>query len=180
MPGEGTLEDIPIATDGIRLTLRSALRNLPETDLSAHELGVAEQLLRGKRTIRELVLLTYDVRPEDEGYRTCYMRVRRALNTMEGKGMVSSALFGKAKPYRLTRHAMEMLLAVCEGDDKYVQIVRRVDYVAYAATMAVSIATLFASTRSAHPSLVLGLAGSSLLLAGISLCRLLETLRRVL
>jgi hypothetical protein len=174
------LEDLPITTDGIRLTLQSALRTLPETELSTHELGVAEQLLGGKRTIRELVLLTYGLRPEDEGYRTCYMRVRRALITLEGKGMVSSGLFGKAKPYRLTRHAMEKLLAVCEGDDKYASIVQRVDYMAYAVTLAMSLATLIASIRSNNPSLVLGLAGSSLLLAGISLCRLLETLRRVL
>ncbi|MBU7003916.1 MAG: hypothetical protein HXS50_00010 [Theionarchaea archaeon] len=174
------MKDIPMATGGIRLTLRSALRNLPETELSPHELGVAEQLLRGRRTIRELVLLTYDVRPEDEGYRTCYMRVRRALITLEGRGMVSSALFGKSKPYRLTRHAMEKLLAVCEGEEKYVGITKRIDYVAYSLTLGVSLATWFSSTGSMDPQIVLGLAGSSLLLAGISLCRLLETLRRVI
>ena len=180
VPGEEDLEEAPVAADGIHLTLRSALRNLPETELSPHELGVAEQLLGGRRTIRELVLLTYDVAPENEGYRTCYMRVRRALITLEGKGMVSSALFGKAKPYRLTRHAIEKLLAVCDGDERYPGIVERVDYVAYSLTVAASIATLSASMVSTDPSLVLGLAGSSHLLAGISICRLLETLRRVL
>ena len=169
-----------MATDGIRLTLRSALRNLPETKVSPHELGVAEQLLGGKRTIRELVLLTYNVCPEDEGYRTCYMRVRRALITLEGKGMVSSALFGKAKPYRLTRHAIEKLLAVCNGDESHPNLVLRIDYLAYLSTLGLSLATLFASKVSMDPSLVLGLAGASLLLAGISVCRLLETLRRVL
>ena len=180
MPEEGKREDKPMATDGIHLTLRSALRTLPETELSPHELGVAEQLLVGKRTIRELVLLTYDVSPEDESYRTCYMRVRRALMTLEGKGMVSSALFGKAKPYRLTRHAIEKLLAVCDGDERYPNIIKRIDYVAYSSTLGLSIATLFLSKLSTLPSLVLGLAGASLLLAGISICRLLETLRRVL
>jgi hypothetical protein len=174
------LEDTPMATDGIRLTLRSALRTLPETELSPHELGVAEQLLGGRRTIRELVLLTYDVSPEDEGYRTCYMRVRRALITLEGKGMVSSALFGKAKPYRLTRHAIEKLLAVCDGGERYANIVKRIDYLAYSSALGLSLATLFTSTVSTDPPLVLGLAGASLLLTGISVCRLLETLRRVL
>ena len=45
MSEEGTLEDIPIATDGTRLTLQSALRNLPETDLTAHRIPNVKEVI---------------------------------------------------------------------------------------------------------------------------------------
>jgi len=170
--------DLDHTLSGIRSSLRSALRNLREVELSPNELNVLEELLKGRRTIPELVLLMYGKGIEDAEYRTYYMRVRRAVARLESKGMISTRLFGKKKPYKLSRHAIERLLAIGEGNER--RVAPRLDYVVYGLTLALCLATLSVSRHVYYPAVVLGLAGGSLVFVGISLCRVLETIRRVM
>jgi len=61
-------------------------------------------LLGGGRSVTDLVYSIYGKRYGDAGYRKLYMRVARRLASLEHEGLVSRALFGKERPYRVTRH----------------------------------------------------------------------------
>lgn len=68
-------------------------------------------LLGGGRSVSDLVYSIYGKRYGDAGYRKLYMRVSRRLASLEREGLVSRALFGKERPYRVTRHGRVVLSA---------------------------------------------------------------------
>jgi len=81
--------------------LAKALDSL-EVDGSLQD-QILEELVEGSRTVGELVEVLYGVRRSDPGFSTSYMKVRRAVKRLEGRGYVSVPVLGKEKPCRLTR-----------------------------------------------------------------------------
>lgn len=55
------------------------------------------------RSVGDVVEFVYGKRSGEPGYRKLYMRVSRRLRALEREGLVSRALFGKERPYQITR-----------------------------------------------------------------------------
>ena len=90
--------------DASTRTLDRAVRRLDR--LEKRELSqtrILVQLLGRDRSVADLVAMIYEKKPQDPGYRSLYMRVSRRLRSLQERGLVSRALFGKERPYRITR-----------------------------------------------------------------------------
>jgi hypothetical protein len=84
--------------------LKRKARNLDR--LEGRELGqtrILALLLERNRSVADTVAAVYSKRSDQTGYRGLYMRVSRRLKSLESRGFVSRALFGKERPYRITR-----------------------------------------------------------------------------
>ncbi len=156
----------------------SKLRGLEVGD----ELGVEvlAQLVDGKMTASEIVERVYGITSSDEGFNSAYGKVRREIRKLESKGLVSRKLFGNEKPYGLTDLAV-INLARIGREGKQVPVIPRKDIALYVVTGALSIPVILSNTG--HIQLAelstIGLLVFFCILFGISLCRFLETLRRV-
>jgi hypothetical protein len=169
--------DVLLAGDeGLRRTLRQ-LRSLElATPL---QMEVVEKLLGGRRNLPELVELIFHQSTGDPGYKSHYMRVKRATDHLQSRGLVSTKIFGKNKPYHLTRYAVEVLTPIAGEPTRYRLLPRR-DIAIYSGTIFLIAATVLASQgESLNPSLVLLMGWASCVFIGISLCRFVEMIRRV-
>ena len=157
----------------------SKLRGLDISD----ELTIAilAQLVEGKKSAAEIVERTYGIGNSEEGFQSCYGRVRREIRRLESKGLVSRALFGKEKPYRLTQLAI-INLAKIGGEEQQLPIIPKTDLAAYLVTLALSVPTashalgLFELTES----WTIGLFGCFCFFLGISVYGSVHMIRRVL
>ena len=84
---------------------------------SSMEAEVVRQLLRGRRTISEIVQLVFGQDPSSPGFHSSYVRVWRAVRELEAKGLVSAPLLGREKPYHLTGHGLGLILRIL-GDQR--------------------------------------------------------------
>ncbi len=101
---------------------------------------VLVHLLKGRRTITELVRLMFAVEPSCPQFHSYYVRVWRAVRELEARGMVSAPLFGKDKPYRLTRRGVEILLSAYQTrGEAPPRVVGAIDSLIFAATIALGI-----------------------------------------
>jgi hypothetical protein len=99
------------------------LRRLDRIVGGIHELGlrssmeveVVRQLLRGRRTISEIVQLVFGQDPSSPEFHSYYVRVWRAVRELEAKGLVSAPLLGREKPYHLTGHGLGVILRISGG-----------------------------------------------------------------
>jgi len=161
------------------LAARSAIRHLREMELdSTLQAEVLEKLLDGKKTTEELVALIYKVPRESQAYQACYMRVRRAAKRLEEKGLTSRPLFGRDKPHKLTRLALERLLAI-NGHRGDVRIVPMMDRALYLVLLVVFVLTWASATIQVEHHLLFTLSVAVIFLGGLACCRFLETIRRV-
>ena len=144
------------------------------------EVEILGQLVRSRRTVTEMVEGIYGLGSMDEGFNSCYTRVRRGVKRLESKGFVSTNLFGWNKPYRLTDLAM-VNLARMGGDVEQLDLVSRVDIAAYLTTIAllVPVAVLGADWLKLSDLGVLVLFAAFFFLLGASFVRFLQTFRRV-
>ena len=107
------------------------------------------------------------------------MKVKRATEHLQARGLVSTKLFGKNKPYRLTRYAVEMLTPIAGESTRY-RLVPRQDAVLYSATMIILLATIGSSqTHILSPFPVLFMGWASCIFIGVSLCRFIEMVKKV-
>lgn len=84
--------------------LKNAIQNLDrleERELSQTRILVL--LLERDLSVADLVANIYGKRPHESEYRRLYMRISRRLISLQGRGLISRALFGKERPYRITR-----------------------------------------------------------------------------
>jgi len=95
----------------------SSVRRLRAMNFTMLEADIMDRLIEGRRTAVELVVEIYGLSREDPAYRAACIRVRRALRGLEHRGMVSTKLFGRDKPYRLTRHGVALLASISEETD---------------------------------------------------------------
>jgi hypothetical protein len=114
----------------------SKLKGLEIGDELAVE--VLANLVEGRRTVSEIVQLLYGLRISDEGYQSCFSRVRRELRKLESKGLVSRKLLGRDKPYRLTQLAVSNLARI-GGEEAQLSLIPRIDIAAYIVTLVLSV-----------------------------------------
>lgn len=138
-----SLEDSEGITELSRM-LSSLARDLNDIDVdSVLEAQVLGHLMTGSRTIPELMETIYGVRYDDDGYASCYMKVRRSLESLSSKGYVSRPLLGRSRPYRLTDFAIAKLTDMGgRSRDRRIAVVSRRDIALYAATTVVGAASL--------------------------------------
>jgi len=73
---------------------------------------ILQELVSGKKTVSELTDIIYGLGRGDKGFPSSYMRARRAAKRLESKGFISAPLFGRDKPYRLTRIGSQAVAGV--------------------------------------------------------------------
>ena len=145
------------------------------------EVEIILKLLRGRKTVSELVDQIYGLERSDEGFGSSYTRVRRTIKKLESKGLVSTRIFGKEKPYRLTRYAIANMANI-GGEEEQVSIMPKEDILVYIITLGLSvpIANLaFGWLELSDPVIALVYACFFYFL-GASSSRLIQTFRRVL
>jgi hypothetical protein len=145
------------------------------------EVEVLTHLVGGRFTIAELVEKMYGLDRNEEGFSSSYTKVRRATRRLESRGLVSTRLFGKERPYRLTEYAITNLARIGGGEPQRALMPRQ-DLIVHATTLALSIPMLLL----AKGWLVLSDPGTIVLFAcffyllGASSSRLVQMLRRIL
>jgi hypothetical protein len=156
----------------------SKLKGLDIGDELAIE--ILGQLIHGKKTLTEICEGIYGLGRSEEGFQSCYTKVRREIRRLESRGLVSRKLFGNNKPFRLTQHAI-INLARIGGEEQQLPIIPKIDAIAYLATFGLSllIITLAMGFYQLSEMGTLGLFGGFCLLLGISICEILRALRRV-
>ena len=144
------------------------------------EVEILGQLVGGRRTVTEMVAGVYGLGSADEGFNSCYTRVRRGVKKLESKGYVSTSLFGWDKPYKLTDLAM-INLARIGGDEKQTSVVSRVDLAAYLATttLLIPVAVLGSDWFQLSDLGVVILFAAFFFLLGACFVRFLQTFRKV-
>ena len=156
----------------LRDSVRKSVRILGDLEpRSELQLAIVNSLLDGPRTAAELTRLVLGEEPQDFDAR--YMRITRALALLESKGYVSRRILGKPKPYRLTSYALEKLGSLAAGDLSPVRLVKLWDIALYAITLMLASAAALLPTDSFWIPLLF------VYLGGISTCRMIQTLRRV-
>ena len=156
----------------------SKLKGLDIGDELAVE--ILAQLVDGRKNTSEVVALVYGLKRDDEGYHSSYNRITREIRRLESKGLVSRALFGKEKPYRLTELAVSNLARI-GGESRQVSMVPWFDRVIYSTTLVLTVPTVL-HAMDGFQLTKLGtvvLFGFLCFFLGISVCELVRTLRRV-
>jgi len=180
--GHADQEKLSRSISQLRLRLNRSMTELAKSQLSMLQVSIVQELLSGRRTVAELVEAIYTVRQGDAGYGTLYSRVRREIRQMESEGLVARRLFGRDKPYTLTQLAVARLTMI-EGvkPDSTRRVITRTDLIVYITVLALGV-TLgeMTMTKIANPMVFLLLAFVFVFTGGISFCRFLQILRRVM
>lgn len=164
--------------DSLRL-LRS-VGSLRHLELNMLEVEILSRLIEGRRTRNELVEEIFDVRKGGPDYVASYTKVRRGLEDLESRGYVTTPLFAKERPYRITSYGMQRVVSV-SPDIKQPRLVERVDPVIYAACLLFGFVTYYAAGNVTDPAGMMAiLPASFFILLGFSLARIWSTLRRVI
>jgi len=167
-----------VADDGLRL-LRS-VGNLRHLELSMLEVEILSHLMDGSSTRSELVEEIFQQQKGGPDYVASYTKIRRGLEDLEGKGFVTTPVFGKEKPYRITSYGMQKVVSV-SPDIGQPCLVERVDPVIYGACLIAGFATYYAAGNISEPAKILAvLPASFFVLLGFSLARIWGTLRKVI
>ena len=106
---------------------------------------ILSSLVHGRRTASELTEKIYGVTRESEDYRAYYMKVLRATRTLQRHGYVSTRLFGRDKPYKLTPFAAAKVMEIEEGTSG---VLPRIDIAVYLLTIGVAIVNIFLASSS--------------------------------
>jgi hypothetical protein len=147
------------------------------TDLDVLQVEVLGRLVGCRRTTAELVEEIYGTPSPSDGYAADYYRVRRATRTLEEKGFISAPLFGRKKPYHLTRHGISVLANITPGEEPE-GVLTRPDLLVHISTLSLLVLTaLYAHSTLSWTILLPGL---MLVCVGISVSRLASTIRKVI
>lgn len=163
--------------------LDDSVRALRELGLGSDlQTEMLRHLLHGPRTMTELVELIYGVSRDGEDFSADYMKIRRAIRKLENKGLLSTKIFGRDKPYRLTRYAIEKLYHLARPNGQPGELVSRSDLAVHASTLVSGLATLLLTWQALgepHPVIVVIISGIFFYLLGISSNRILGLIRRI-
>lgn len=171
--------------DELRDKLVSAKRKLlPSTndlsvlDVSLVQIEILMRLIEGRRTAVELVGEIYDVYPDNPSFEMYYARVRRASKDLESKGFLSTRLFGRDKPYRLTEHGVLQITALGPGLEKRPMLVGYRDIVAFGIVVGLSVINML-GIMPEEGGLGPIVSAVFFMVLGISLTRLWRIIRKV-
>ena len=139
-------------------------------------------LIHGPRTMTELVELIYGVSRDGEDFHADYMKVRRAVRKLENKGLISTRVFGRDKPYRLTPYAIERLYHLARPDGGDVGLMSRGDMTIHVSTLTTGLVTLILTWQALgepSPVLIVLFSGVFFYLLGASSSKILGLMRRI-
>ena len=144
------------------------------------EIEILAQLVNTRRTITEIVEGVYGLRSTDEGFSSSYTRVRRGTRRLESRGLITTRIFGRDKPYKLTDLAI-INLARIGGEARQIPTLPRIDIATYLATTGLSVPVIVLGAKWFQISDigVVALFAAFFFLLGASFVRFLQTLRRV-
>jgi DNA-binding PadR family transcriptional regulator len=174
----GTPDD---RTKEIQRRTLASVRRLRYLDLSPLEAEILDRLIDGRRTAVELVGEIYGLGRGDESYDASCVRVRRALRRLERRGLASTRIFGRDRPYRVTRHGVAVLASIAPemGEPRILGWPR----IALLAATALCGLVMVSSTRVFEGCLgdwgELALFASFFFLSGLSVSVLVDGIRRV-
>ncbi len=138
------------------------------------EIEIVRALLRGRRTVPELVETIYDLDHSSEDFHAHYMRVWRSVRELEARGIVSAPILGRDKAYRLTGHGLGLLLGISQGKrSTRTGIFSRPDVCLFA--LAFALGALYSADPGRFSPLLLVF----VFVLGVSTCRILVSLRGV-
>jgi len=167
----------------MRSSIQDSVKKLSTLGLASElQTEILRHLIDGRRSITELVQLIFHTSKDDQAFDAEYMKVTRAIRKLENKGLVATRIFGRDKPYRLTSHAIETLYYRGRPGESS-QLVSIKDLAIYSSTLIAGAATLSLiwgldpSTRARWVALS---SGAFLYLLGVSSCRIVNLMRRVL
>jgi hypothetical protein len=108
--------------DNMDLSTDSFGKGVPKTEEIAErmelsrpiEAEILHSLTEGRRTAGELTERIFGVTKENENYHTYYMKVFRAAKTLHRQGYLSTRLFGRDRPYKLTPFAAAKMMEIEE------------------------------------------------------------------
>jgi len=176
MPGRKE-EDAEDKLIFLRDRLLSSVKKLRHTDLNMLQLEIIDRLINGRRTATELVMEIFEVGRGDADFQARYAAVRRELKDLETKGYISTRLFGRDKPYRLTRHGVAALCSIVPGT-KRARILEAWRIVLFALTGVVGGILLI--VRGRPPWLIFTAFGGFFFLLGLSVSAFVGILRKVI
>jgi hypothetical protein len=110
------------------------------------------------------------------------MKVRRAVRKLENRGLISTRILGRDKPYRLTPYAIERLYHLARPDGGDVGLMSKGDMALYVSTLTTGLVTFFLTWQALgkpSPVLVVLFSGIFFYLLGVSSSKILGLLRRI-
>ncbi len=177
-PRSGT--DDPILNEVLRRAeseVRAAIAKFETLDVSSLlEAKIMAELAAGRRTTAELACSIFETDNEKPEYSGYYDRVHRALRVLEGRGYVSRRLFGKEKPYRLTKLAVACLLTLDPGTRRRSWS----DYAIFSALITLGAATVALMTGQVAGVLFLTIYSAFLVVVGVAVTRMIQILDEVM
>lgn len=172
---------VSVSVDGEDLSRRRVISRIADSvhrlDLkSGLQTEVLREIVEGPRTVRELVQIIFGEDRDNPSFETHYARTRRALKQLEARGYVSAALFGREKPYRLTKHGERCLASLAIGLPTP-SVALPTDLGLFGATLFLGILNLVGQALGGPATSIVP--SAFLLLLGLSLCRAFTILREV-
>lgn len=174
------MDDDDAAISEIQDVMRRSIERIAKTQLAnSTQVEIVRELLYGRRTIAELAEAIYHISQGDSAYSTQYSRIRKEMRELESKGLVTRRLFGRDKPYRLTRLAVQRLAPIGEPDQE-TALVSRWDLALFLGVMIIGLSgagllwTLDTPTPHRPLSYIFVFSG------GVAFCRFLQILRKVI
>jgi hypothetical protein len=173
-PGTDEVDELPAR-------IKSGITRLRGLDIGDEiTVEILGNLVDGKKTVAEIVERVYGLNSQDGGYFSAYSRIRRGIRRLESKGLVSTGILGREKPYRLTDLAM-INLARIGGGDKQMSVLSARDVLSYLVTLVLSLPLILVVLQwieFSEPILV-SIFGCFCFLFGISFSRLIQSIGRV-
>ncbi len=163
-------------SDHLRRRVVSTIDRVRSLGLTILQVEAVNILIDGGRTATELTDQILGCEPGDSDFEAGYARMRRALKDLESKGYVSTGLFGRGRPYRLTEHGIRVLTSLVptgEGSG----ILKRIDVSVFVITVASGLGLFL--VRAAADWLVFAVFGFFFFMVGFSFSRYCGVLKRV-
>jgi hypothetical protein len=167
--------------NGLRSDVKKGVYRIQGLELGDQlAIEVLLHLVESRKTMTEIVEYIYGLRRSDEGFGSCFTKVRRATKRLESSGLVSTGLFGRDKPYRLTDLAI-INLARIGGGREQMSVLPKLDLLTYALTASFSLPVAFLGLEwlQLFDSGVIAVFGIFFYLLGVSTVRIVQALRRV-
>ena len=160
----------------LRERVLSSVRKLRHIELTMLQIEIIDQLMDGRRTATELVDQIFQTKPGNPDFQARYAAIRREIKNLESRGYVSTTLFGRDRPYRLTGHATAVLSSILPEQRKP-RILGKWDLAALVTTAATAI--LLLTSRHCEEQVVFLLFALFFVFLGVSISSFAHTLRKV-
>ncbi len=155
------------------------MNELKNLDLSLLQAEVLAHLVEGKKTVTELCQMIYGVEPFDPSFEMYYARVRRAARNLKHRGLISTPLLGKEKPYRLTNHGILQMASLGIALEKRQKLIGLDEVLVFLSVAALGLSSILVPSRPDAENVVALLRAFLALSVGVALTRIWGIFRKV-